>query len=147
MGALETVGHAGSLSASLKTADRAQADRAQADRAQINFDRRPLMLPCSLRRNSGSAVQCAGQASSKACPCEFCGFATCSCRRLGVFLAAAYPDCLVVLQGGDFTHGNGMGGESIYGAKFPVRPAVLCWSLGILMEEVTGGKGGASSGQ
>ena len=26
-----------------------------------------------------------------------------------------------MLQGGDFTHGNGMGGESIYGQKFEVR--------------------------
>ena len=37
--------------------------------------------------------------------------------------AAAHLSAVVV-QGGDFTHGNGMGGESIYGAKFPVRTAV-----------------------
>lgn len=33
----------------------------------------------------------------------------------------AHPGCSMAVQGGDFTHGNGMGGESIYGAKFAVR--------------------------
>ncbi len=28
-----------------------------------------------------------------------------------------------MLQGGDFTHASGIGGESIYGDKFAVRPA------------------------
>ena len=27
-----------------------------------------------------------------------------------------------MLQGGDFTHASGIGGESIYGDKFAVRP-------------------------
>ena len=31
----------------------------------------------------------------------------------------------MVMQGGDFTHGNGMGGESIYGSKFAVRTLIV----------------------
>lgn len=33
---------------------------------------------------------------------------------------------LSLLAGGDFTAGNGTGGESIYGEKFDVRACVCC---------------------
>lgn len=47
------------------------------------------------------------------------------CVRLGylwcwlTMVVAVVPQFM--LQGGDFTHASGIGGESIYGAKFAVR--------------------------